>query len=181
MFANQITAALKLDKLTRKSFVGVFSCDKLDHVELINNEEACIVVNTAPSNHSGLHWILLYKLESGENLVFFDSLAKLPQDYGSCLENIVKHVSCFTKRPNNYTCLNKVLQSGESAICGVYCIYAAHQLCRGKSISMIQNKFSDNKNSNDKLICDWHRKNYHSKITRICGGQQSICSKLWKK
>lgn len=181
MYSNQIYAALKLDKVTNKYFGGVHSCDKVNQVKIKENESVCIVVNTATSEDAGVHWILLFKPRNGEKMIFFDSFGKSPSDYGNCLREATIYFSTHTSFSGKYARSTKVLQSDEAAVCGIYCIFAAYQLCRNKTINTIENMFSNNRIENDRKICKWFKKYFHGKIINCRKGQHCICSKLWNK
>lgn len=147
MYANQLYALLKLDRVASRYFLGVFSCDKLLN-EHFPKKECFVIVNTAPSNKNGEHWILLYNKKS--KTIIFDSLAKKHAYYGMCFLKAVHHFSQHTK---TVVSMKKSIQSESSVYCGLFCLYVAHQLARRKSINTILSKFSkNNKKDNDAKI-----------------------------
>jgi len=149
MYANQISVILNRDPVTRNLFHGVFSCDNIPQILY---DKGFIIVNTAPSNHSGEHCVLLYKNKS--KIFLFDSLAKYQSYYGKCFEKIINKILVdFDVLRNLYT-----VQSVYSNVCGLYCIYISISISRGKSINTILNKFTRNTNQNDLKIVKWFRK-----------------------
>ena len=67
MDENQLRKALQSDPLI--NFAGVFSSDEIPKRCALNH---FYVFNTAPSNHPGEHWIVIY---SANKVECFDSLA----------------------------------------------------------------------------------------------------------
>lgn len=182
MYANQLTASIKFDNVSSRYFRGVYSCDKLLSENFSQHQKCFVIVNTAPSNSMGLHWILLYKTSKSSKIIIFDSLAKKPEYYGACFMKSIHHFASFTKYPYNFVLSNKVIQSDASKTCGIYCIYFAYELSRRKSINMIALKFSNNKSENDTQIILWFKKYFHKKIPFFTLNNQScLCEKEWNK
>jgi hypothetical protein len=91
------------------------------------------------------HWYLvhLFTDKGGRMLAnMFDSYANNPiEKYGLSI-------------PNLYKCRHNtgVLQSDESLLCGVFCLYAAYFLSRGYSFMQIAKRFSRDRHRNEKKV-----------------------------
>ena len=157
MYSSEITTIIQKDPIASKYFKGVTACDNLP-----SNSQRCLdvkhtcfyIINTAPSHHEGLHWVLLGKFKT--KAVFFDSLGKTPFDYGPYLAKFTLHM---VKKCTTITWLNKGIQSKDGKFCGIYCIFAAHHLCRNKSINKIIRCFNtrnvERNDNNDTYVLQW--------------------------
>jgi len=153
MYRSQINCILETDSYSKLIFAGTFACNKVSNA-VISRNKFIIIVNTAPSTHPGVHWVLFTKLDS-ENVFFFDSLAKPIDLYGIFFKNLVVKLSKSFKIMRNL----HILQTDTSTLCGTYCIYIALGLSRGIPINTLLKKFSvDNLNLNDKKIHRWFQK-----------------------
>ena len=132
------TILLKIP-VTRQYVGGVSSYDHLQYINVDDNP-VYFIVNTGDSNGSGKHWTFMFFDEYSE---FFDSLGKRPETYNDTFENML-----IVHRPKYlYTC--KRLQSNDSNVCGMYCIYFTYQKCLGKSFDEIIRSFTNNCKDND--------------------------------
>lgn len=176
MYSKQIEILLKCDRATLKYFKGVFSCD---NIERNKQKKYFIIVNSASSQQTGKHWLLFFR--HNEQCTFFDSLGNRPTFYGNCIEKAFKE---FSEESETLIFNSKKLQSSETSVCGIYCIYMATELCRNKSINTIENHFSSDYRKNDKKIEIWFRKYIKNILPiKICykQGQFSACEKSWNK
>ena len=106
---------------------------------------AFVIVNTALSTSAKGHYVLLY-FTCINKLIFFDSYGR---DIGSVNNGhlLVKYINGCSVVHNMYT-----LQSENSAVCGLYCLYACFCLSRTNSLTEIVLKFTDDVDYNDSLI-----------------------------
>lgn len=177
MFASQITAIVTNNPKTRKHFQGVFSCDKIPDMK--KTKIFYMIVNTTSSETFGEHWTLYFKRNTS-NMIYVDSLAKNPKEYGQCFE---KAYEKLTKNCNVHK-LENPLQSDSSSLCGVYCIFFVFYLSLGISINTIQKKFFNKvRLQNDKKLCCWLNKfiKIASLTNIIKTGQLCKCYLKWKK
>jgi hypothetical protein len=177
MYANQINVIFKLDKLTSKKFAGIFACDKTK--DNFNNNNSFVLVNTDNSNNKGEQWLLFFKQD--DITIFFDSLAYTLDAYNTCVTNAFLHFSKNSKESKYNT---KRLQYSDSSLCGVYCIYVARELCKGKTINMIEESFTQDLIQNDKKLKAWFKVYLKTLLPSITfyfqKGQFCVCEKAWK-
>jgi len=152
MYANQICEILSQDPLTKKHFSGVFPCNASLQPES-KKKTRIIIVNTSPLHHKGEHWVTFFKNKN--EAIFFDSIARKLENYGPCIYEAFMTFSAGCKHVNFSS---KRLQSANSNVCGIYCIYVARELCKGKAINTIEMKFSDNLKLNDYKILQWFKR-----------------------
>lgn len=182
MYASQLATITALDPVAAPHFHGIFARDEVFKTKFPFNQKFYTIVNIAPKGHSGLHWVLFF-LQKRQEVIFFDSFAQSPAAYGVEFENTLLKFSKYSLYPGRYKTLTLALQSTKSDICGKYCLYFAHELCRGKSINTIATKFSENKSDNDQKINNWLEKFFHNKI-QLClkfDGQSCLCIEKWRK
>lgn len=134
---------LRSDPCIQRIFKGVYAYDKLP--TSIPAYPAAYIINTAPSNTPGEHWVCVY-FESENRSEYFDSYGMYP--FGE--------IYAFAKRNANKVFYNKKwLQSPDSVVCGAYCIYFLHFRVRGYNILDIINHFEEyNWVGNDKIVRD---------------------------
>ena len=106
--------------------LGVFPADypiALQDDSTTNNSVAW-VMNTAPSDHPGLHWVAYYrKAESKCAPEFFDSVGLTPAEYALL--------------PKGDAVARDSLQSLDSNVCGQYCVFYLCQRSRGLSRTQV--------------------------------------------
>jgi len=90
MYSSQINCILETDTYSKLIFAGTFACNKVSNV-VISRNKFLIIVNTAPSTHPGVHWVLFSKLDVEK--VFFDSLAKPIASYGRVFQNSYERIT----------------------------------------------------------------------------------------
>ena len=138
----QINEILEKDSISKKTFIGVFSRDKIPKIS--NKNYPCsYVVNTDNSKQPGEHWLAVYYDENGD-CDFFDSLAFNPKFYG-----ITKQL---TKSANTLTFLTYPIQSIFSQYCGFYCVLFILFRSRNYSLESFLKLFDKDTLKNDKLI-----------------------------
>lgn len=180
MYTNQIYVILSCDQVTSKYFRGVFACDKIKNLCIEKStEKYFIIVNTHSSKSPGQHWLLFFVVNN--TCILFDSMAKSLSFYGDCVKD---GFHMFSNNCNVQISSARRLQAFESNLCGIYCIYVARELCRKKSINMIENCFSNDHTKNDKRMTIWFSK-YIKKLfpIKLCykSGQFCTCEKKWSK
>ena len=112
MNEKQISTALSSDPLVK--FGGVFSSNEVPHYF---HHNTFYVYNTAPSQHPGKHWIVIY---CGETTECFDSLAE---------EKTSIYFKTFLYDNINFSTLP--VQTLDSISCGHYCLFYIFMRCRG--------------------------------------------------
>lgn len=158
MYTNQLIALNRLDKKMRPHFAGVYACNMVANMEFRKKCKTFLIVNASPAREAGDHWVLFFNLGNDNPVIFFDSLGKTPQDYGDCMTRALLHFTLSSNFPNHADYNPTVLQSTTSRLCGAYCLYVAHHLCKGKGINMMMMSFSEDKNKNDSTVLNWFRK-----------------------
>ena len=106
-------------------FNGVYAADNFP-LHMPTNSFA--IVNASPASSPGSHWIVLAKRYAYPITYFADPLALPLYSY--------KHISDRFRQSTNDSIIvdlmedrrdtNKPLQSADSQMCGLYCIYIAH-------------------------------------------------------
>lgn len=166
MYANQIENALAANNITSQHTLGVFSADEAENawrVALFDPYQTWVsVVNTAPGQHPGQHWLLLVYRGIGRKPVFFDTYGQNVITYG---EDIKKTVNIICQRSNEpeYERNEMQIQTNNSSVCGHYCLYVAFMLCKYPMcpLEWILRKFSPyDQESNDETILEWVTNNF---------------------
>lgn len=119
MYEQTINEILKKDKITSKSFLGVYARNEIPN---IINYPACFIFNTKKRTESGEHWLAMY-FDEKKKCFFFDSFGLSPHFY-----KIVSYIHTYS---NSYTYNMKRIQ-GESEYCGLYCILFLIFITRNK-------------------------------------------------
>ena len=147
MNTAQITHALEEDPITKKTFCGVFPCDKLP--QTIDKYPCGFVANTDPSNKPGTHWIQFGSVQvmlGGTTTRFWGNiLTATGLMYHWCLETIWKNTDKWKYN-------KRKLQSIWSDVCGDYCIFYLSHRARGYSMNKIVQLFDDNTMLNDAKV-----------------------------
>jgi hypothetical protein len=112
------------------------------------------IVNTHNSDQPGEHWVAIYFKEN--TALYFDS-------YG--LPPFEEDIQLFLDNNSRSWSRNKIrLQSGSSAMCGVYCLFALDALARGcdlETILTIQFRLEPRYwHLNDKDVGSWFKQLY---------------------
>jgi len=166
MNSSQILCALESDVLLKKYQIGVFANDKIPY--LGDNSHIAYIINSAPANHTGEHWVAVYKDHKNE-INIFDSFGKHPLIYLS-LELINQDDSIVYQTGQ--------LQQNTSDYCGQYCIFFVHMKAKGWNMQKICNLFNiKDKIYNDKLVNAFVTNNYSCLESQNCFSKQS-CTAL---
>jgi hypothetical protein len=121
------------DACLQDRFRGVFARDQVLRCLI----PGFFICNTALYVERGEHWV-----SDDYNVEFFDSFGKSPQFYGWDISGNVKYNK-------------KTLQSLDSDVCGMYCLFFLYFRCRGLKMESILQKFSTNRVQNDRFVVDF--------------------------
>lgn len=120
-------------------FQGVFT-NKTFRIK----DKGYYIVNTVSDAEIMGHWVLFY-FENNNRVIFIDSFAKHPSLYGG---NILKFYTDFSVK----SVVKHRLQSSDSLVCGLYCIYFTFYLNKKYSMKRILSHFSGNYKRNDRTV-----------------------------
>lgn len=112
-----------------KSFIGVFSVDKLPTNRLIL--PCCLITNLSKSDEKGTHFVAIY-ISSKNQLFYFDSFGFLPPIWNKPLLQFLKP---WLEDNQFQTVLKHPIQKFNSLFCGWYC--AAFCLIIGNKLMSI--------------------------------------------
>lgn len=173
MNSRQLTSYLRCNVSTSPFFRGVFAVDEVlaalrgDRTKVDEEDRARFyIVNTDVATKRGRHWILLFVNPRTRCIYFLDSYAQNPSEYGVIMKDVA--TTMRDQHPMyTYFELPFCIQSNVSALCGLYCIYFAYQLCRNVSFNDMCAQFSpSDRRNNDKKLLHWYRKqhiHFHSR------------------
>ena len=85
MIETALEEILKIDKDTKKIFLGVFARDELPKRV---KYPSCFILNTQPRSQEGEHWLAIY-FDHKRNCYFFDSYGNSPKYFG-----LDKYIMC---------------------------------------------------------------------------------------
>ena len=145
---DMISICSDYDTVIKPNFRGVYACDAFisEWRKNLITPLNLFIVNTRNIQDPGLHWIL-YGI-GVDKTWFFDSFCQHPRVYGL---DVVPPLDTVILAPFR-------VQSDISYLCGLYCIYVAHQLSLGKSLSTALHPFSfENLIQNDSDLINWFR------------------------
>ena len=151
MNTHQILGYLDCILSKQSCTYSVLPCNYLKKLK-VSKYPLYLVVNTAPSSHSGLHWIAMYRASSKSPLIFLDSYGLDTSSYGKTFSSFVK--SCNVKVIE----ADKRLQDFNSNVCGHYAIYFIYQLFRMGCLKTLYNGFSNDPGKNDRKVKSFVRK-----------------------
>ena len=138
---NSIEIQNKLRNL--ECFKGVYPIDLINKIKEYQRPLA-IVVNLDPSYMSGSHWIVLF--------ITVDNIGYYFDSFG--LPFINEYILDFFRNnlvSNIYYNTNSI-QSIKSASCGSFCVLFVRMLCNKFSFEQFLKLFTNNKDTNEKLI-----------------------------
>lgn len=117
MNSKELTKYIHSDGNIKRCFSGIYASDNLPQVLEVDK---FIIMNTAPANHPGLHWIVIYRYDS-YTLEVFDSLG--------CNMNFIKQNVPYKDSIVDYN--DSQLQSQDSTTCGLFClVYIFDRVCK---------------------------------------------------
>ena len=129
----------------QNSFVGCFAADELNHLTL--KSPCFVIVNLAKRNTTGSHWIAIGLFTN--KIEIFDPLGfdLFAWPHLSCDLLYFLHNYSFSRR----VLISKRIQSNESNLCGLYCIYYV-MTRKNHSFQTLQSLFSSNLKLNDSIL-----------------------------
>lgn len=120
MYANHINQLLYKDVHSKKTFIGVFSCDRIPKSR---RRTYGFVVNTHTHEKKGEHWQLIFVQEG--TCHFFCSLGLTPNSF------VQQFLNKFST-----TIINRTApQLSFEYTCGGYCVFVLAMLSRGHKFS----------------------------------------------
>jgi len=133
--------------LPRNHFIGVYAANQLP--PSIHTFTAAIIINTAPSNKPGEHWVAVYISNSGHG-EYFNSYGLPPY--------IPYHIRFLKRNCLFYTWNNRCIQGDLSQFCGHYSFLYLACRASGYSLQDFLNKFSTgNINVSDIMLYSFMR------------------------
>lgn len=134
MDGGQLRKILSRDQCLKVNFRGIFARDRVPRCLL----PGFYIWNTGLFASAGEHWVAIYVTED-HNVEFFDSFGKSPKFYGWDISQSIN----YNKKP---------LQSLDSDVCGMYCLFFLYFRCRGLNMDAILANFGSNRRENDNFV-----------------------------
>ena len=105
-------------KTLKYKFHGVFAANNFPEKM---NRNSFLIVNAATAENIGTHWLLLYR--KNNQLLFANPLGRPISSYKHLYQRIIS----VGNNHNIYQLLeNQPIESANSKLCGLFCIYIAH-------------------------------------------------------
>jgi len=146
MYSHTIYIDMIQDPYCNPYFRGAYPYDKVDSSKIDKNTRNIFMINTTPSYKKYGHWVLYFI--DNDSLYYFDSFSRDTRAYGTqfhqCYEILTKNYKVIT--------ISRQVQSYKSNLCGEFCTFVAKKLCRGETINMIFEYFSNELIKNDKVV-----------------------------
>lgn len=150
---------IRQDSLLNNVFLGVFARDTL--IQPIMTRPSALIVNTDPLERPGQHWVAMY-FDAHGLCNYFDSYGIVPP-----VEPIFDEY--MKKNSVSQTYNNTFLQSLDTAVCGMYCIYFLFHICRGETMKQIVSRFSTQNHNNDAHVCRFLNRVFNIRHMVCCG------------
>ena len=115
---QQITEPINQCKHLNYQFRGIFLA-KLAFRTILKRDKTFMIVNASNSDQPGTHWLLF--AQAGDQIFFANPLGQGLHNY----PHIYNYMR-YSIREGNQLLMNKPIQSANSVLCGLYCIYVAH-------------------------------------------------------
>ena len=149
MDTSQLTYLCKSNKITASKFGGVYASNELKLNSDIRGK--FIILNTSKWGQSGKHWVILFIPKRSDNLCeLFNSLSGPIANYSLDIENLI------LVNGSEYLCNDVAVQSQNSIMCGLFCLYFAHKRCSNNSFQTIMNSFNqEDLVLNDDLVAQY--------------------------
>ena len=141
MYNGQLQWIASRDARTSSIFLGIAPADRQPQQMAA---DTTLIVNCCNARLPGRHWLALYQHWNG-GLEVFDSFGMNPQFYDI--------VGKFPEA-SVITYSSKQLQSMNSSVCGLYCLYYCYYKARGYALEDIVSVFSNDRSSNDAFVRD---------------------------
>lgn len=149
MNSLEIYEMVHRDRDCSREFFGVFSRDQLP--ARLYRLPCSFIINTDKQYEPGEHWLAFY-YDENRQATFFDPCGLSPSVYG--LENYLNRTS------KSWTYNPKRIQSFLSDFCGQICLFFIFCKSKKYSLNYITSLFSDNYESNEKLILNFLNFNF---------------------
>ena len=136
---------------TKHTFGGVWSCDNFPKINKRSGKKQKLakqcrvtkfqIINSAPSNTSGQHWLLLIaiNIHETERVFVWDCLGRPISFYDHFHERLIK---LYGRATGAFTTVKLTLQNVSSNLCGLYCLYLVHYLVRYPFIALKLHKIN---------------------------------------
>ena len=120
----QITELIHRCKHLKHRFCGIFPAN-LAFNTILKRDNTFMIVNASNSDQPGTHWLLF--AQAGGQIFFCRSSWTKPTQLSTCIQNMRRSI-----HEGNQILMNKPIQSANSVLCGLYCIYVAHVIISSK-------------------------------------------------
>ena len=120
----QVTELIHRCKHLKHRFCGIFPAN-LAFNTILKRDNTFMIVNATNSDQPGTHWLLF--AQAGGQIVFADPLGRSLYNYPNVYKNMRRSI-----HEENHILMNKPIQSANSFLCGLYCIYVAHVIISSK-------------------------------------------------
>lgn len=146
MNSIELRQLLAVDFNTRFIYGKVLALDELlfwpDFMK-----QSYIVVNNQPQYLKGEHWLaIFFPNKQTDPVEVFDSLGHPPDSYGKELVNFLK------RERSSYSFNLNPVQSQDSVLCGLFCVYFISKRCLGKTFNEIMQDFNPNDPQNNEAV-----------------------------
>ena len=118
MNEDEVNDSKQRCKLLKHKFLGVFAANNFPKILQPNS---FLIVNASTSDNAGTHWLLL--CFNNKNLIFADPLGQPILFYKVVYRRLV---STHGDVQLCQVLENQPIQSRDSELCGLFCIYIAH-------------------------------------------------------
>ena len=125
----EIAHILRSHSSTRTKFLGVFSADEVNNVQ-VSRFPAFLIANTGFRKAGGQHWVCIFF--EGRHCEYFDSLGR---DVSSVFLPTINRYS------DKYVCLTKPVQKSDTRTCGLFCLDFAYARSTGVTFALYVQKF----------------------------------------
>ena len=122
MDEDDINDLIQRCALLKHKFLGVFAANNFPQKLKPNS---FLIVNAATAESFGTHWLLLCQKEEEDQLFFADPLGQSISSYKDVYQRIIS----LEENAKIYQLLkDQPIQSKNSKLCGLFCIYIAHYI-----------------------------------------------------
>ena len=121
---QQITELTNRCKHLKHRFRGIFP-PNLAFRTILKRDKTFMIVNASNSDQPGTYWLLF--AQTGGQSFFADPLGQGLHNY----THVYKYMR-YSIHEGNQILMNKPIQSANSVLCGLYCIYVAHVILSSK-------------------------------------------------
>ena len=128
MDEDQIFIQVQKGKHLKYKFRGVFAAD---NYPLNLPVKSFIIVNASRADSIGSHWVMLAKRYAYPVLYFADPSALLLTSYKDIFSRLQQCTDLYMMMDimEHRRDIQSPLQSADSQLCGLFCIYIAHYYC----------------------------------------------------